>query len=54
LLEIGCGVGAVLAVLGQEHPWVQRCGVDLERGQLDDGGAITTIEVDHSTCRAER
>ncbi|HKG44238.1 MAG TPA: methyltransferase domain-containing protein [Gaiellaceae bacterium] len=110
LLEIGCGVGAVLAVLGQEFPGIQLTGVDVEPKQLEfarehlersgvdatlveadalalpfpdetfdhvwmmwflehvadpiavlrearrvlvRGGAITAIEVDYSTCRAE-
>jgi ubiquinone/menaquinone biosynthesis C-methylase UbiE len=110
LLEVGCGVGAVLAVLGQEFPGVVLSGVDIEPKQLefarghlersgveatlmnadaralpfDDesfdhvwmmwflehvagpvevlrearrvlvpDGAITAIEVDYSTCRAE-
>jgi ubiquinone/menaquinone biosynthesis C-methylase UbiE len=110
LLEVGCGAGAVLAVLGQEFPGVRLVGVDIEprqldfaRGHLDRagveatlleadasalpfgdesfahvwmmwflehvsdppavlrearrvlvlGGAITAIEVDYSTCRAE-
>jgi ubiquinone/menaquinone biosynthesis C-methylase UbiE len=35
LLEVGCGVGAVLAVLGQEFPGVQLFGVDIEPTQLD-------------------
>jgi SAM-dependent methyltransferase len=34
LLEVGCGVGAVLAVLGQEYPGVQLFGIDLEPRQL--------------------
>jgi ubiquinone/menaquinone biosynthesis C-methylase UbiE len=34
LLDVGCGVGAVLAVLGQEFPGVRLSGVDLERRQL--------------------
>ena len=110
LLEIGCGVGAVLAVLGQEFPGVELFGVDVEPAQLEfarqhleragveatlleadalalpfeqesfdhvwmmwflehladprsalrearrvlvPDGAITAIEVDYSTCRAE-
>jgi ubiquinone/menaquinone biosynthesis C-methylase UbiE len=110
LLEVGCGVGAVLAVLGQEYPGLRLFGVDIEPKQLEfarehlaragveaslaegdalalpfedesfdhvwmmwflehlrepvdalrearrvlaGGGAITAIEVDYGTCRAE-
>ena len=35
LLEVGCGVGAVLAVLGEEFPGVRLYDVDIERKQLD-------------------
>lgn len=35
LLEVGCGVGAVLAVLGQEFPGVSLTGVDIEAKQLE-------------------
>jgi SAM-dependent methyltransferase len=35
LLDVGCGVGAVLAVLGQEFPGVRLTGVDIEPAQLD-------------------
>ena len=35
LLEVGCGVGAVLAVLGQEYPGLRLFGVDIEAKQLD-------------------
>src|ERR687883_716163 len=34
LLEVGCGAGAVLAVLGQEFPGVGLTGVDIEPKQL--------------------
>jgi ubiquinone/menaquinone biosynthesis C-methylase UbiE len=34
LLEVGCGAGAVLAVLGQEFPGVRLTGVDVEPKQL--------------------
>src|ERR671925_767994 len=34
LLEVGCGVGAVLAVLGQEFPGLRLTGVDIEPKQL--------------------
>jgi SAM-dependent methyltransferase len=34
LLEVGCGVGAVLAVLGQEYPGLELFGVDIEPKQL--------------------
>ncbi len=35
LLEGGCGVGAVLAVLGQGYPGLQLSGVDIEPKQLE-------------------
>src|SRR5918999_5266177 len=35
LLEVGCGVGAVLAVLGQEYPGLQLFGIDIEPQQLE-------------------
>ena len=35
LLDVGCGVGAVLAVLGQEFPGIHLSGVDIEAAQLD-------------------
>ena len=34
LLEVGCGVGAVLAVLGPSFPGLQISGVDIEPRQL--------------------
>jgi ubiquinone/menaquinone biosynthesis C-methylase UbiE len=35
LLEIGCGVGAVLAVLGEQFPGIELTGVDIEAAQLE-------------------
>jgi ubiquinone/menaquinone biosynthesis C-methylase UbiE len=35
LLEVGCGVGAVLAILGQEFPGIRLHGVDIEARQLE-------------------
>jgi ubiquinone/menaquinone biosynthesis C-methylase UbiE len=35
LLEIGCGVGAVMAVLGEEFPGIDLTGVDIEARQLE-------------------
>jgi len=35
LLEVGCGVGAVLAILGEAFPGVVLAGVDVEERQLE-------------------
>jgi ubiquinone/menaquinone biosynthesis C-methylase UbiE len=35
LLEVGCGVGAVLAVLGDAFPGVELAGVDIEERQIE-------------------
>jgi len=50
LLELGCGVGAVLAVLGQEFPGLELTGVDIEakqlefaRGHLERSGVEATL-----------
>ncbi len=50
LLEVGCGVGAVLAVLGQEFPGIRLTGVDIEpkqlayaRGHLERAGVEATL-----------
>jgi ubiquinone/menaquinone biosynthesis C-methylase UbiE len=50
LLEVGCGAGAVLAVLGQEYPGVRLFGVDIEpkqlefaRGHLERAGVEATL-----------
>jgi SAM-dependent methyltransferase len=50
LLEVGTGVGAVLAVLGQEFPGIRLTGVDIEpkqlefaRGHLERSGVEATL-----------
>jgi ubiquinone/menaquinone biosynthesis C-methylase UbiE len=50
LLEVGSGVGAVLAVLGQEYPGIRLHGVDIEprqlefaRGHLERSGVEATL-----------
>jgi ubiquinone/menaquinone biosynthesis C-methylase UbiE len=50
LLEVGTGVGAVLAVLGQEFPGIVLTGVDIEpkqlefaRGHLERSGVEATL-----------
>jgi ubiquinone/menaquinone biosynthesis C-methylase UbiE len=35
LLEIGCGAGAVLGILGQAFPGLKLAGIDLEQKQID-------------------
>jgi ubiquinone/menaquinone biosynthesis C-methylase UbiE len=52
LLEVGTGVGAVLAVLGQEFPGIRLTGVDIEprqleyaRGHLERAGVEATLLV---------
>jgi ubiquinone/menaquinone biosynthesis C-methylase UbiE len=54
LLEVGCGVGAVLAVLGQEYPDVALFGVDIEQKQLDFArGHLERAGVEASLHRAD-
>jgi ubiquinone/menaquinone biosynthesis C-methylase UbiE len=57
LLELGCGVGAVLAVLGQEFPGVHLHGLDIEpkqleyaRGHLRRAGVEATLEEGDATA----
>ena len=35
LLEVGCGVGAVLRILGEEFPAISLAGVDIEERQIE-------------------
>ena len=42
LLEVGCGVGAVLGILGEAFPGVVLAGVDIEERQLEAARAHLT------------
>jgi SAM-dependent methyltransferase len=54
LLEIGCGVGAVLGVLGQEFPEVRLFGVDIEQRQLEFArGHLQRVGVDATLVEAD-
>jgi ubiquinone/menaquinone biosynthesis C-methylase UbiE len=54
LLEVGCGVGAVLAVLGQEFPGVRLFGVDIEPKQLEfAGGHLARAGVEATLQQAD-
>jgi ubiquinone/menaquinone biosynthesis C-methylase UbiE len=54
LLEVGCGVGAVLAVLGQEFPGVVLTGVDIEPKQLEfAGGHLARSGVEATLVNAD-
>jgi SAM-dependent methyltransferase len=54
LLEIGCGVGAVLGVLGQEFPEVRLFGVDIEQKQLEFArGHLQRVGVDATLVEAD-
>jgi ubiquinone/menaquinone biosynthesis C-methylase UbiE len=54
LLEVGTGVGAVLAVLGQEFPGLQLTGVDIEPKQLEyAGGHLERAGVEAALVEAD-
>jgi ubiquinone/menaquinone biosynthesis C-methylase UbiE len=54
LLEIGCGAGAVLAVLGQEFPGLRLTGVDIEPKQLEFArGHLSRSGVDAELVQAD-
>ena len=54
LLELGCGVGAVLAVLGQEFPGIELTGVDIEPKQLEFAhGHLERAGVDATLIQAD-
>jgi ubiquinone/menaquinone biosynthesis C-methylase UbiE len=49
LLEVGCGVGAVLGVLGEAFPGIVLAGVDIEQSQLD----VARAHLGHLGLRAD-
>lgn len=54
LLEVGCGVGAVLAVIGEEFPGIRLVGVDIEPKQLDFArGHLERAGVDATLLEAD-
>jgi ubiquinone/menaquinone biosynthesis C-methylase UbiE len=54
LLEVGCGVGAVLAVLGEEYPGLRLFGVDIEPKQLDFAcGHLARVGVEATLAQAD-
>jgi len=54
VLEVGCGVGAVLAVLGQEFPGIRLTGVDIEPKQLEFArGHLERSEVEATLIEAD-
>jgi ubiquinone/menaquinone biosynthesis C-methylase UbiE len=54
LLEVGTGVGAVLAVLGQEFPGLHLTGVDIEPKQLEyAGGHLERAGVEATLVQAD-
>lgn len=42
LLEVGCGVAAVLGVLGEAYPRLALAGIDIEETQIDTGRRYLT------------
>ena len=50
LLEVGCGVGAVLGILGGSFPGVALAGVDIEERQIEAGRGGSPVSVSKRTC----
>jgi ubiquinone/menaquinone biosynthesis C-methylase UbiE len=54
LLEVGCGVGAVLAVLGREYQGLRLTGVDIEPKQLEFArGHLARLGVEATLIHAD-
>src|SRR5687767_10371535 len=50
VLEVGCGVGAVLAVLGQEYPGVELFGVASNRSNSTSPAATSSGRGSRQRC----
>ena len=54
LLEVGCGVGAVLGILGEAFPGIVLSGVDIEERQLEAARAhLATLGLSADLHRAD-
>jgi ubiquinone/menaquinone biosynthesis C-methylase UbiE len=54
LLEVGCGVGAVLGILGEAFPGVALAGVDVEERQLEAARAhLASLDLHAELRRAD-
>jgi ubiquinone/menaquinone biosynthesis C-methylase UbiE len=54
LLEVGCGVGAVLGILGESFPGLVLAGVDVEERQLETARAhLASLGLEADLCRAD-
>ena len=54
LLEIGCGVGAVLGILGESFPGIELGGVDVEERQIEAARAhLASLGLDADLRRAD-
>ena len=52
LLEIGCGAGAVLGILGRAFPDLQLAGIDLEHKQIDYAqNYLSSLDLDNVDLR---
>src|SRR5262245_38402433 len=49
LLEVGCGVGAVLGILGEAFPGIELAGLDIEERQVE----VARTHLDHLGLRAD-
>jgi cyclopropane fatty-acyl-phospholipid synthase-like methyltransferase len=52
LLEIGCGAGAVLGILGQTFPGLKLAGIDLEQKQINYVCPESSCSSGFKSCRS--